>query len=163
MKKILKNYDKKSILGVSVAIVVLVVLIIAAFNIYKSNSDINNQENVRNNTVVEGKKDASNNKNIKIQVVNRDGSVQNYCVSTDKAVLGEVIKEVTGLAVEGDITATGLFVKSINGIYADYAVDQTYWALYVNDQYGQVGIDSQSVNDGDVYKFVHEGGYVPQY
>ncbi|MBR6381239.1 MAG: DUF4430 domain-containing protein, partial [Lachnospiraceae bacterium] len=42
------------------------------------------------------------------------------------------------------------------GEQAIYAVDNAYWAFYVNDEYCQYGIDSQPVADGDAFKIVYE-------
>ena len=43
-------------------------------------------------------------------------------------------------------------VVEINGVTADYNVDQSYWAFYVNDEYCNYGVDSQPVADGDVFR-----------
>ena len=47
--------------------------------------------------------------------------------------------------------AYGLYVKTVNGITADYAVDQTYWAFYINGEYAMAGVDSTPVENGTVY------------
>lgn len=49
--------------------------------------------------------------------------------------------------------STVLYVKTVNGITADYDTDQTYWAFYVNGEYASTGVDSTPVNEGDTYEF----------
>lgn len=153
--------SKKAYVGIGVALVILVALVFGAINLYSSNKEKEEVTQVNNDIIVDGVKDTSNNKYITIDVINIDGTKQTYGVETDKQFLGEVVREVTGLTVEGDQTVTGLFVKTVNGVYADYNVNQTYWAFYVNDQYCQTGVDTQPVANGDKFKIVQESSYVP--
>ena len=44
----------------------------------------------------------------------------------------------------------GMYITSVNGVRADES-QKTYWAIYVNGEYGQYGADSQPVNDGDSF------------
>lgn len=44
------------------------------------------------------------------------------------------------------VAGYGLFVDTINGETANYNVDGSYWAAYVNGKYGQYGVDSQPVS-----------------
>ena len=69
---------------------------------------------------------------------------------TEKTV-GDALLEL-GL-VEGDEGAYGLFVKSVNGIVADYDVDKTYWAFYVNGEYAMSGVDVTEIEGDAVYMF----------
>ena len=36
---------------------------------------------------------------------------------------------------------------------ADYDVDQTYWAFYVNGEYASTGVDSTKIEEGAAYSF----------
>ena len=62
------------------------------------------------------------------------------------------MEEAKGLTFSGDESDYGLMVVEINGVTADYNVDQSYWAFYVNDEYCNYGVDSQPVADGDVFR-----------
>ncbi|MBQ0108821.1 MAG: DUF4430 domain-containing protein, partial [Clostridiales bacterium] len=55
--------------------------------------------------------------------------------------------------ISGDETAFGLYVKTVNGITADYDVDGTYWAFYVEDALSMVGVDAVKIEDGAHYSF----------
>lgn len=74
-----------------------------------------------------------------------------FQINTDKETVGEALVEL-GLVegVEGDF---GLYVKKVNGIVADYDVDGTYWAFYINGEYAMTGVDSTPVVAGDTYTF----------
>lgn len=84
-------------------------------------------------------------------VVDKDGNETNFEIHTDKTTVGEALMEV-GL-LEGEESEYGLFVKTVNGITADYDVDQTYWAFYVNDEYAMSGVDTTAIEEGAAYSF----------
>ena len=72
-----------------------------------------------------------------------------FTVHTDKTTVGAALLEA-GL-VSGDETAYGLYVKVVNGITADYDVDQSYWAFYIDGEYAMTGVDSTDIVEGTVY------------
>ena len=84
-------------------------------------------------------------------VVDKDGNETAFEIHTDKATVGEALLEV-GL-IAGETNEYGLYVKTVNGITADYDVDQTYWAFYVNGEYAMSGVDLTTVEDGATYSF----------
>ena len=77
-----------------------------------------------------------------------------FTVHTDKKTVGEALFE-HGL-LEGEEGPYGLYVKKVNGILADYDVDQTYWSFYVDDKLSMTGVDMTDLTDGGVYKLVRE-------
>ncbi len=84
-------------------------------------------------------------------VTDKDGNVTNYEIRTDKTIVGEALQEL-GL-IEGDEGDFGLYVKKVNGITADFDVDGTYWAFYVNGAYATSGVDKTEIKDGESYAF----------
>ena len=84
-------------------------------------------------------------------VVDKDGNESKFEVHTDKKTVGEALLDVELIAGEdGDY---GLYVKTVNGITADYDVDGTYWAFYVNDAYASSGVDTTTIEEGANYSF----------
>ncbi len=72
-------------------------------------------------------------------------------VTSDKPTVGEAL---TALGIlEGEDGPYGLYIKSINGITADYDKDKTYWAFYVDGQYAVTGADMTPIVDGATYGF----------
>lgn len=98
-------------------------------------------------------------KNISIEVVDKDGNKKEYKEETDAEFLKGAMDE---LAEDGDFSYSGndsgygIMVDHINGQRADYTQDGAYWAIYVNDAYGNNGIETQTVTDGDTYSFRYE-------
>lgn len=84
-------------------------------------------------------------------VVDKDGVETQFIIHTDKETVGEALLELELIA--GDESGYGLFVKTVNGITADYDTDGTYWAFYVGDEYAVTGVDATEVTDGAVYAF----------
>lgn len=84
-------------------------------------------------------------------VVDSSGSATQFEVHTDKEMVGEALLEL-GL-IDGEEGQYGLFVKTVNGITADYDKDGMYWAFYVNGEYAVSGVDVTPVTEGDRYAF----------
>lgn len=84
-------------------------------------------------------------------VVDKEGAETSFVISTDKKMVGDALLE-EGL-IEGEDGAYGLYVKKVNGILADYSIDQTYWAFYINGEYAMSGVDTTPVEEGATYAF----------
>ena len=84
-------------------------------------------------------------------VVDKDGNETNFEIHTDKEIVGEALLDLELIA--GDDGEFGLYVKTVNGITADYDVDQTYWAFYVDGEYAMSGVDATEIEDGVSYAF----------
>ena len=84
-------------------------------------------------------------------VVDKDGNESEFEIHTDKTTVGEALLEVK--LIEGEEGPYGLYVKKVNGIIADYEVDQTYWAFYINGEMAMTGVDVTDVEAGATYSF----------
>ncbi|MBQ3559598.1 MAG: DUF4430 domain-containing protein [Agathobacter sp.] len=84
-------------------------------------------------------------------VVDGEGNEHTFEIHTDKTTVGAALLEVK--LIEGEDGPYGLYVKSVNGITADYDVDGTYWAFYINDEMAMTGVDATDVEAGATYSF----------
>ena len=84
-------------------------------------------------------------------VVDKEGTETQFEIHTDKETVGEALLELELIA--GDESEYGLYVKTVNGITADYDKDGVYWAFYINDEYAPTGVDSTTITEGDSYSF----------
>ena len=82
-------------------------------------------------------------------IVDKDGNEIAITVKTDKKMVGEALLDEK--IVEGDMGDYGLYVKKVNGIVADYDVDQTYWAFYIDGEYAMTGVDVTEITEGSTY------------
>ncbi len=86
-----------------------------------------------------------------LKVADQEGAETEFEIRTDKETVGEALLELE--LIEGDESEYGLYVKTVNGITADYDEDGTYWAFYIGGEYAQTGVDSTPVTEGGEYSF----------
>ena len=86
--------------------------------------------------------------------VDMDGSFRSFEIHTDEETVGQALLE-NGL-ISGDEGPYGLYVKTVNGITADYDKDKTYWALYINGEYAMTGVDTTPVEENTEYTMKRE-------
>ena len=93
---------------------------------------------------------------VTVIVVHKDGSEKVFEVETDALYLGEVLLEEQ--IVEGEMGPYGLMISAADGEVADWNVDQSYWAIFIGEEYATTGADGIPVFEGDVYKLVYTIG-----
>lgn len=84
-------------------------------------------------------------------VIDGEGNVTKFEIHTDKTIVGEALLEV-GL-IAGEDSQYGLFVKSVNGMTADYKVNGTWWEFMMGDKPSMTGVDLTNVEAGATYAF----------
>ncbi len=82
-------------------------------------------------------------------VIDAEGNTTGYEIHTDKETVGDALLENDLIA--GDDSEYGLYIKEVTGITADYDVDGTYWAFYINGEYATSGADTTAIEDGETY------------
>jgi len=95
-------------------------------------------------------------KTITVTVVHKDGSSKNFTYQTDEEFLGPVL--LANNLVVGVEGPYGLEIHEVEGVKADWNVDQSYWALYVGEEYATSGADTTPIKDGDTFKLVYTIG-----
>ena len=95
-------------------------------------------------------------KAITVTVVHKDGSETSFEYDTDEEYLGPVLLS-EGL-VEGEEGQYGLVINTVDGETADWNTDQSYWALFIGEEYATTGADGVALTDGGVYKLVYTIG-----
>ena len=91
-------------------------------------------------------------KTVEVEVKVEEQSVT-FTIHTDKEMLGDALLE-HGL-LEGEEGPYGLYIKKVNGMLADYDVNQHYWSLCKNGEYMMTGVDSTPIADGEHYEIVY--------
>lgn len=136
-----KKSNRKIIIGTT-ALLVLIAALLIIFNVFRE-------------------KPVVGNKAIVLEVLNREGQNSEYRVQTDAEFLCQAMEEAKefDFTFDGEEGDFGFTLYTINGETHNWNVDGSYWAVYVNGEYAQYGIDSQPVKDGDVYRFE----YTPPY
>lgn len=95
-------------------------------------------------------------KTLTVNVTHKDGSTKTFTYRTDEAYVGPaLVKEGLISGTEGEY---GLRMDIVDGEKAVWEEDKAYWAIYVNGEYGLVGIDQTPAVDGDVIGLVYTVG-----
>lgn len=95
-------------------------------------------------------------KTFPLEITDKDGNTVHVTVNTDEETVGAALVALN--LVEGEDSDFGLYVKTVNGITADYDVDSTYWAFYINGEYAMTGVDQTPIVDGETYTLMVEAG-----
>lgn len=133
-----RKSDRKIIMG-AVVLVVMIAAFLVIFNVFRE-------------------KPVKGSKAITLEVLNQENQTSEYQIQTDAEFLRQVMEEAEGFTFEGEEGNYGFTLYTINGETHNWNMDGSYWAVYVNGEYCQYGIESQPVRDGDVYRFE----YTPQ-
>lgn len=94
-------------------------------------------------------------KELTIEVIDNNAVSTSYTVHTDAEYLRQALEETEGLTVEGAESEYGVMVETVNGITADYSVNASYWAFFLDGEYCNYGIDAQPIEDGQTYQIVY--------
>lgn len=89
-----------------------------------------------------------------LEITDADGKTITATINTDEETVGAALLKLN--IIQGENSDYGLYVKTVNGITADYDKDQTYWSFYIDGEYAQTGVDMTAVNDGSTYKLAIE-------
>ncbi|MGN0453452.1 MAG: DUF4430 domain-containing protein [Ruminococcus sp.] len=76
------------------------------------------------------------------EVVAGDNSVT-FTVNTDEEILGDAL--LKNELVAGDESQYGLYVKTVNGILADYDLNGYYWSFTKNGEMMMTGVDGETI------------------
>ena len=76
-----------------------------------------------------------------------------FTVKTDEENLGDALVSI-GL-ISGEEGPSGLYVKVVNGMTADFDRGGYYWSLLIDGKYAMTGVDSTEITEGTVYRIVY--------
>ncbi len=93
-------------------------------------------------------------KNITVEVVNSAKETKLYELNTDADYLRKAMEEIEDFTFSGDETEYGMTLIEVNGEKAVWS-EGAYWNVLVNGDYGQYGIDTQPIEDGDKFSFIY--------
>lgn len=85
--------------------------------------------------------------------VKAEKKIVTFTIKTDKKTVGAALFEHK--LIDGDEGEYGLYVKTVNGITADYDVDKSYWAFNINGEYATSGVDTTEIKEGVTYQLVY--------
>ncbi len=138
----MKNMTKKTLALVLALVLCAAITVIAGCGVKKSEGPYSTRI-YKSGTIGSGSTEFT------LQIVDKDSKEVDLKVKTDEATVGAALLKLEVIA--GDESDYGLYVKCVNGTVADYDVDQTYWAFYINGEYAMTGVDATDVENGATY------------
>ena len=87
-------------------------------------------------------------KTFTVEVKVEDKTVK-FTINTNADTVGAALLENDLIA--GEMGEFGMYIKSVNGITADYDVDQSYWAFWIGGEYAMSGVDTTPINESETY------------
>lgn len=88
-------------------------------------------------------------------VVHGDKSEEIFLYEVQPGKLGKTLEEKGLISSEG--ADAGMF-HTVDGEKADWNVNKSYWAFYINNEYALKGIYDTNIEDGQNYKLVYTIG-----
>ena len=127
----------------------IALLIICLFSFYACKESVDATGLWENATYLQDTEFGEGAKTVKVEVKVEEHIIT-FTINTDKDKVGEALYEHN--LIEGDEGAYGLYVKKVNGITADYDIDQSYWAFYINGEIAMTGVDTTDIDENATYR-----------
>lgn len=120
-----------------------------------SSAIVSVQDSSRSASSQAGSGTVSEEKTFTVHVILPDGTERDYPYTSDAQMLVTPLRE-SGL-ISGDEGEFGLYVKTVDGVTADYDTDGSWWKLSVNGVESPVGASDCPIEEGAVYtwEYVH--------
>ena len=93
---------------------------------------------------------------ITVTVIDNEGKSEEFKINTKSDNLGDALV-MSGL-VEGEDCQFGLFIKSVNGLRADYDLDGAYWSVSKGGEMLMTGASETPIADGDSFELTYTKG-----
>ena len=136
-----KNFIFSRILAVVLA---LIFVLSSAFALVSCSNDDNSGEESTQATPI----------TITLEVIYPDGSSKEFVIATDPENNLRQALEGEGI-IAGEEGPYGLYVKVVDGVTADYDVDQSWWSLSKDGEMLMTGVDTTPIADGDHFELTY--------
>ena len=134
------------------SVVLVVVVLSFVLCLVSCNEKIDAEGLWENATYRSDKEFGKGEKTVEVEVKVEEQSVT-FTIHTDADTLGAALLEHNLIA--GEEGQFGLYVKTVNGMLADYDVDKSYWGFYQNGEYLMTGVDTTAIVGGEHFEIVY--------
>ena len=134
------------------SVVLVVVVLSFVLCLASCNEKIDAEGLWENATYRSDKEFGKGEKTVEVEVKVEEQSVT-FTIHTDADTLGAALLEHE--LIEGEDSQFGIYVKTVNGILADYDVDKSYWGFYQNGEYLMSGVDTTAIVGGEHFEIVY--------
>ena len=134
------------------SVVLVVVVLSFVLCLVSCNEKIDAEGLWENATYRSDKEFGKGEKTVEVEVKVEEQSVT-FTIHTDADTLGEALLEHELIA--GEDSQYGIYVKTVNGILADYDVNKSYWGFYQNGEYLMSGVDTTAIVGGEHFEIIY--------
>lgn len=134
------------------SVVLVVVVLSFVLCLVSCNEKIDAEGLWENATYRSDKEFGKGEKTVEVEVKVEEQSVT-FTIHTDADTLGAALLEHELIA--GEDGQYGIYVKTVNGILADYDVNKSYWGFYQNGEYLMSGVDTTAIVGGEHFEIVY--------
>ena len=134
------------------SVVLVVVVLSFVLCLASCNEKIDAEGLWENATYRSDKEFGKGEKTVEVEVKVEEQSVT-FTIHTDAETLGAALLEHELIA--GEDGQYGIYVKTVNGILADYDVNKSYWGFYQNGEYLMSGVDTTAIVGGEHFEIVY--------
>ena len=134
------------------SVVLVVVVLSFVLCLVSCNEKIDAEGLWENATYRSDKEFGKGEKTVEVEVKVEEQSVT-FTIHTDADTLGEALLEHELIA--GEDGQYGIYVKTVNGILADYDVNKSYWGFYQNGEYLMSGVDTTAIVGGEHFEIIY--------
>ena len=149
----MRNTDFSKFIRISVIFVLIAAL---ALCIVSCGGNGGNLPNTETQDSTDGQTSEEAKISLSITVIDDKGEESVFEIKTDADNLGDALLEAK--LVEGEKGAYGLYIKSVNGLRADYELDGAYWSLSKNGEMLMTGASDTPIADGEKYELTYTKG-----
>ena len=86
-----------------------------------------------------------------LEILDKDSNLKTYTINTNEKTLGDALVKVK-------LTKDTGYISTLDGITADYDVDEGWWGVSRNGEILNVGAFDEEIEAGAVYSFVYNIG-----
>ena len=130
----------------------LIIIICLSFSACKETATKNKTDVWSQATYTQDTEIGDGEKTVFVEVVAEEKAIT-FTIHSDKDTLGEALIENS--LIDGEKGAYGLYVKKVNGIIADYDVNQCYWGFSKEGERMVTGVDGVKFENGEHYELVY--------
>jgi len=87
----------------------------------------------------------------KLEIIDNNGSTKTYTVKTNEKTVGDALMKVGILIEDG-------YIETVDGIKADWDVDEGWWGFYANGEFSMIGVFDLEPEKDAAYLFKYEKG-----
>ena len=105
----------------------------------------------------EEEKPQAGTKHVTVTVTYDDGHTKDFTYDTEESYLGPLLRNQE--LVTGHEDAGSFFIDGVDGLVADYSVNESWWKVLENGEQVLVGVDEIALKDGGTYQLVYTIGF----